>query len=131
MTRMCPRRTRGDLKGGHGEVKDVALDGANACWRGADRIATARTAASGAQINQWCYKLHRQFPGTFGLTVGSRAFQNAKLQKKFKKEAEAALAAAYQAYGNGRLADVEALCRQILQVLPDHFDTLHLFGVFL
>jgi hypothetical protein len=25
VTRMCPRGTRGDLKGGHGEVKDVAL----------------------------------------------------------------------------------------------------------
>lgn len=65
------------------------------------------------------------------MTVGSRAFQNARLQKKFKKDAEAALAAAYQAYSNGRHAEVEAICRQILQVLPDHFDTLHLFGVFL
>ena len=63
------------------------------------------------------------------MTVGSRAFQNARLQKKFKKEADAALAAAHQAYGNGRLADVETLCRRILQVLPDHFDTLHLLGV--
>lgn len=25
VTRMCPRGTRGDLKGGHGEVKDVAI----------------------------------------------------------------------------------------------------------
>ncbi len=65
------------------------------------------------------------------MTVGSRAFQNARLQKKFKKDAEALLAAAYQAYSNGRHAEVEAICRQILQVLPDHFDTLHLFGVFL
>ena len=63
------------------------------------------------------------------MTVGSRAFQNARLQKKFKKEADAVLAAAQQAYGNGRLADVETLCRRILQVLPDHFDTLHLLGV--
>jgi predicted O-linked N-acetylglucosamine transferase (SPINDLY family) len=63
------------------------------------------------------------------LTVGSRAFQNARLQKKFKKDADAALAAAHQAYGRGRLADVETLCRRILQVLPDHFDTLHLLGV--
>lgn len=63
------------------------------------------------------------------MTVGSRAFQNARLQKKFKKDADAALAAAHQAYGNGRLADVETLCRRILQVLPDHFDTLHLLGV--
>src|ERR1700748_2263445 len=27
VTRMCPRGTRGDLKGGHGEVKDVASTG--------------------------------------------------------------------------------------------------------
>ncbi|MBR0789056.1 tetratricopeptide repeat protein [Bradyrhizobium manausense] len=63
------------------------------------------------------------------MTVGSRAFQNARLQKKFKKEADAALAAAHQAYANGRLADVETLCRRILEVLPEHFDTLHLLGV--
>jgi len=67
--------------------------------------------------------------GTSGLTVGSRAFQNARLQKKFKKEADAALAAAQQAYTNGRFADVETLCRRILDVLPEHFDTLHLLGV--
>ncbi|MBR0720807.1 tetratricopeptide repeat protein [Bradyrhizobium manausense] len=64
-----------------------------------------------------------------GLTVGSRAFQNARLQKKFKKDADAALAVAHQAFANGRLADVETLCRRILEVLPDHFDTLHLLGV--
>lgn len=63
------------------------------------------------------------------MTVGSRAFQNARLQKKFKKDVDAALAVAHQAYGNGRLADVETLCRRILEVLPDHFDTLHLLGV--
>ncbi|TPQ38398.1 acetylglucosamine transferase [Bradyrhizobium guangdongense] len=61
--------------------------------------------------------------------IGSRAFQNARLQKKFKKEAEALLAAAYAAFGNGRRAEVEANCRRILQVLPDHFDALHLLGV--
>ncbi|MBC9878284.1 tetratricopeptide repeat protein [Bradyrhizobium sp. INPA01-394B] len=66
-----------------------------------------------------------------GLTVGSRAFQRERLQKKFKKEAEALLAAACQAYGKGQHAEVEAICRRILEVLPDHFDTLHLFGVFL
>src|SRR6266567_8251046 len=130
VTRICPRGTRGDLKAGHGEVKDVAFTGSKRLLEpGGDRIATAWTGASGLRINQWCYKLHRQFPGTIGLTVGSRAFQNARLQKKFKKDADAALAAAHQAYGNGRLADVETLCRRILDVLPDHFDTLHLLGV--
>ena len=65
------------------------------------------------------------------MTVGSRAFQRERLQKKFKKEAEALLAAAYQAYGKRQHAEVEAICRRILEVLPDHFDTLHLFGVYL
>ena len=62
-------------------------------------------------------------------TIGSRAFQNARLQKKYKKQAEALMAAAYAAYGNGRHADVEAACRQIVQVLPDYFEALHLLGV--
>lgn len=61
--------------------------------------------------------------------IGSRAFQNARLQKKFKKEADALLNAAYTAFSNGRRAEVEAICRQILQHLPDHFDALHLLGV--
>ena len=62
-------------------------------------------------------------------TVGSRAFQNARLQKKFRKQAEAALQTAYGALREGRHADVQAICVQILRELPDHFDALHLLGV--
>jgi predicted O-linked N-acetylglucosamine transferase (SPINDLY family) len=62
-------------------------------------------------------------------TTGSRAFQNARLAKKQKKQAEALLSAACDAYGNGRHAEVEALCRRILEDLPNHFDALHLLGV--
>jgi hypothetical protein len=47
-------------------------------------------------------------------TSGPRAFQKARLEKKHRKKAEALLSAAYAAYGNGRHADVEALCRRIL-----------------
>jgi predicted O-linked N-acetylglucosamine transferase (SPINDLY family) len=61
--------------------------------------------------------------------VGSRAFQNARLQKKFRKQAEVLLPAAVAAYRQGRHSDVQALCRQILNDLPDHFDALHLLGV--
>jgi protein O-GlcNAc transferase len=36
---------------------------------------------------------------------------------------------ALQRYGNGRLRETEALCRQILDVEPQHADALHLLGV--
>ena len=62
-------------------------------------------------------------------SAGSRAFQNARLQKKFKKQADAITSAAAAAYGQGRVAETEALCRQILKELPDHFDATHLLGL--
>ncbi|MCG2640534.1 MULTISPECIES: tetratricopeptide repeat protein [Bradyrhizobium] len=62
-------------------------------------------------------------------SAGARAFQNARLQKKFKKQADAILSAAASAYGQGRYAETEALCRQILEVLPDHVDATHLLGM--
>jgi len=62
-------------------------------------------------------------------TVGSRAFQNARLQKKLRKQAEALLPAAFAAYREGRHADVQSLCRRLLQDLPNYFDAMHLLGV--
>jgi predicted O-linked N-acetylglucosamine transferase (SPINDLY family) len=61
--------------------------------------------------------------------VGSRAFQNARLQKKLKKQAETLLPAAMAAYRAGKQADAQALCRQLLQDLPDFFDAHHVLGV--
>jgi len=61
--------------------------------------------------------------------VGSRAFQNARLEKKSRKQADAMLPAAVAAYRAGRHAEVQAICRQVLTLLPDHFDALHLLGV--
>jgi len=61
-------------------------------------------------------------------SVGSRAFQNARLQKQFKKQAEVLLPAAVAAYRQGKHAETQALCRQILKDLPEHFDALHLLG---
>jgi predicted O-linked N-acetylglucosamine transferase (SPINDLY family) len=61
--------------------------------------------------------------------VGSRAFQNARLQKQARKQAEALLPAAIKAYGEGRHGDAQAICRQILTGMPDHFDALHILGV--
>jgi predicted O-linked N-acetylglucosamine transferase (SPINDLY family) len=62
-------------------------------------------------------------------SVGSRAFQNARLQKQFKKQAEVLLPAAIAAYRQGNQRDAQALCQQILKDLPEHFDALHLLGV--
>ena len=61
--------------------------------------------------------------------VGSRAFQNARLQKQFRKESDALIQGAVAAWRGGRLADAGMLCRRIVEVLPDHFDALHLLGV--
>ncbi|BAM90280.1 putative O-linked N-acetylglucosamine transferase, SPINDLY family [Bradyrhizobium oligotrophicum S58] len=62
-------------------------------------------------------------------SVGSRAFQNARLQKRARKQAEILLPTAVKAYREGRHPEAQALCRQILQDLPDHFGALHLLGV--
>ncbi|WP_256809444.1 tetratricopeptide repeat protein [Bradyrhizobium sp. Bra64] len=62
-------------------------------------------------------------------SAGARAFQNARLQKKLKKQADGIITAAASAYGQGRYAETEALCRQVLQAVPDHFDATHLLGL--
>ena len=61
-------------------------------------------------------------------SVGSRAFQNARQQKQARKQAELVLPAAVKAYREGRHAEAQTLCRQILKDLPQHFDALHLLG---
>nr|WP_051058511.1 tetratricopeptide repeat protein [Bradyrhizobium sp. WSM1253] len=45
------------------------------------------------------------------------------------KQADAVLSAAAAAYGQGRYAETEALCRDILKALPDHVDAMHLLGM--
>lgn len=62
-------------------------------------------------------------------TVGSRAFQNARQQKKLKKQTETSLLTAYAAYRAGKHVDAQALCRQVLEDLPTFFDALQLLGV--
>jgi predicted O-linked N-acetylglucosamine transferase (SPINDLY family) len=61
--------------------------------------------------------------------VGSRAFQNARLQKKNRKQADALLPAAVAAYRAGKHADAQAICAQVLALVSDHVDALHLSGV--
>jgi predicted O-linked N-acetylglucosamine transferase (SPINDLY family) len=61
-------------------------------------------------------------------TVGSRAVQSPKQQKKIKKQAETLLAAVI-AYREGRHEDAQSLCRRMLRDQPDYFDAMHLLGV--
>jgi len=61
-------------------------------------------------------------------TIGSRAFQNARMQKKNRKQADGLLPQAVAAYRGGRHADAQAVCGQILALVPDHFEALHLLG---
>ncbi|WP_407155591.1 tetratricopeptide repeat protein [Bradyrhizobium sp. STM 3557] len=62
-------------------------------------------------------------------TIGSRAFQNARLQKKSRKQADALLPSAVAAYRAGRHAEAQAICGQVIALVSDHFDALHLLGV--
>jgi predicted O-linked N-acetylglucosamine transferase (SPINDLY family) len=62
-------------------------------------------------------------------SAGSRAFQNAREQKKLRKQAEAFLPAALAAYRQGRHAEVQSLCWRALLELPSYFDAMHLLGV--
>jgi predicted O-linked N-acetylglucosamine transferase (SPINDLY family) len=61
-------------------------------------------------------------------TVGSRAVQSPKQQKKIKKQAETLLTAV-TAYREGRHEDAQSLCRRVLRDQPDYFDAMHLLGV--
>ncbi|TFV50252.1 tetratricopeptide repeat protein [Bradyrhizobium niftali] len=45
------------------------------------------------------------------------------------KQADAVISAAAAAYGQGKYAETEALCREILKALPDHVDAMHLLGM--
>jgi predicted O-linked N-acetylglucosamine transferase (SPINDLY family) len=62
---------------------------------------------------------------------GLRAFQNARLKKQQKKGYDVgdALNRALTLHQRGLVADAQAVCREILQRAPRHFDALHLLGV--
>jgi predicted O-linked N-acetylglucosamine transferase (SPINDLY family) len=62
-------------------------------------------------------------------TVGSSARRNARQQKIERKQADEWFPIAVAAYRQGRHADAQALCRRILQDIPDYFHGLHLLGV--
>jgi predicted O-linked N-acetylglucosamine transferase (SPINDLY family) len=62
---------------------------------------------------------------------GLRAFQNARLKKQQKKAYDVgeALNQALKLHQRGAVAEAHAVCREILQRAPRHFDALHLLGV--
>src|SRR5262249_5850007 len=70
-------------------------------------------------------------PGEWHLAsqVGSRVLSNAQLQEQLRANAPALIQNAVLAYCSGRHEDARRVCRQIVEVLPQHFDALHLLGV--
>jgi predicted O-linked N-acetylglucosamine transferase (SPINDLY family) len=63
-------------------------------------------------------------------TRGLRAFHNARLKKQRKSYNPAdALARAQALHQRGLVADTQAVCREILQMVPRHFHALQLLGV--
>lgn len=63
-----------------------------------------------------------------GSSVGQRAFQNARLQKRLKAEALPLLGQALELHKKGRLPEAKAAYRQLLQLAPDQFIALHMLG---
>ncbi|AWL95252.1 tetratricopeptide repeat protein [Bradyrhizobium ottawaense] len=63
-----------------------------------------------------------------GNSVGQRAFQNARLQKRQKAEVLPLLGHALQLHKMGLLAEAQAAYRQLLQLAPNQFMALHMLG---
>ncbi|WLA62496.1 O-linked N-acetylglucosamine transferase, SPINDLY family protein [Bradyrhizobium diazoefficiens] len=61
-------------------------------------------------------------------SVGQRAFQNARLQKRQKADVLPLLGQALQLHKQGLLAQAQAAYRQVLQLAPDQFIALHMLG---
>ncbi|WP_407194186.1 tetratricopeptide repeat protein [Bradyrhizobium sp. STM 3566] len=63
-----------------------------------------------------------------GNSVGQRAFQNARLQKRQKAEVLPLLGQALELHKKGRLPEARAAYRQLLQFAPNQFIALHMLG---
>ncbi|MGY3035043.1 putative O-linked N-acetylglucosamine transferase (SPINDLY family) [Bradyrhizobium sp. USDA 4354] len=63
-----------------------------------------------------------------GNSVGQRAFQNARLQKRQKAEVLPLLGQALELHKKGRLIEAKAAYRQLLQIAPSQFIALHMLG---
>ncbi|MDA9422599.1 MULTISPECIES: O-linked N-acetylglucosamine transferase, SPINDLY family protein [Bradyrhizobium] len=62
-------------------------------------------------------------------SVGQRAFQNARLQKRQKAEVLPLLGRALQLHKKALLSEARTAYRQLLQIAPNQFIALHMFGV--
>jgi predicted O-linked N-acetylglucosamine transferase (SPINDLY family) len=64
-------------------------------------------------------------------TKGLRAFHNARLKKQQRRAFDVGEARnrAFLLHQAGRIADAQAVCREILERAPRHFDALHLLGI--
>ena len=61
--------------------------------------------------------------------AAQRAFQNARLKKKRKAEADALFSGATALHQAGRIAEAAPLYRQILDLQPEHFGALHMLSL--
>jgi Flp pilus assembly protein TadD len=64
-----------------------------------------------------------------GSSVGQRAFQNARLQKRQKAEVLPLLGHALQLHKMGLLPEAQAAYRQVLQLAPNQVVALHMLGI--
>jgi predicted O-linked N-acetylglucosamine transferase (SPINDLY family) len=62
-------------------------------------------------------------------TAGLSAFQRDRARKQHRKEAGPILDKALRLHQAGIAREAQALCQQVLENLPDHFDALHLLGL--
>jgi predicted O-linked N-acetylglucosamine transferase (SPINDLY family) len=62
-------------------------------------------------------------------TAGLSAFQRDRARKQHRKAAGPILDKALQLHQAGIAREAQALCLQVLENLPDHFDALHLLGL--
>jgi predicted O-linked N-acetylglucosamine transferase (SPINDLY family) len=62
-------------------------------------------------------------------TAGLSAFQRDRARKQHRKEAGPILDRALKLHQAGIAREAQALCLQVLENLPDHFDALHLLGL--
>ncbi|MBR0702968.1 tetratricopeptide repeat protein [Bradyrhizobium diazoefficiens] len=64
-----------------------------------------------------------------GSSVGQRAFQNARLQKRQKAEVLPMLSHALQLHKMGLLPEAQAAYRKVLQLAPNQIVALHMLGI--
>src|ERR1700742_2335868 len=72
---------------------------------------------------------HTIIRASMNKTAGLSAFQRDRARKQHRKEAGPILDRALRLHNAGVAREAQALCLQVLENLPDHFDALHLLGM--